>query len=150
MISAKVQTVDGRWLALDARYLKRHQRTLGGLYQSVLRAGLTHRFGVDVGTDRDRAGGDRRRPRRAVGVFSKRSASIGVAMAAKLDEFRQREGRAPSRFERAALGARGLGDTASRKSGHGAADLATRWRTEAAEIGWTVDRLDEAVEGAAA
>ena len=47
VISAKVQTADGRWLALDARYLKRHQRMLGGLYQSVLRAELTHRFGVD-------------------------------------------------------------------------------------------------------
>ena len=46
VISAKVQTEDGRWWALDARYLKRHQRMLGGLYQSVLRAELTHRFGV--------------------------------------------------------------------------------------------------------
>ncbi len=46
-ISAKVQTPDGRWLALDARYLKRHQRMLGGPYQSVLRAELTHRLGVE-------------------------------------------------------------------------------------------------------
>ena len=49
VISAKVQTVDGRWLALDARYLKRHQRTLGGLYQSVLRAELNHRYGIAWG-----------------------------------------------------------------------------------------------------
>jgi conjugative relaxase-like TrwC/TraI family protein len=46
VVSAKVQTPDERWLALDARFLKRHQRTLGGLYQSVLRAELTHRHGV--------------------------------------------------------------------------------------------------------
>jgi len=46
VISAKVQTEDGRWLALDGRYLKRNQRMLGGLYQSVLRAELTHRYGV--------------------------------------------------------------------------------------------------------
>ena len=46
VISAKVQTVDGRWLALDARVLKQHQRAFGGLYQSVLRAELTHRYGV--------------------------------------------------------------------------------------------------------
>ena len=49
VISAKVQTVDGRWLALDARFLKRHQRMLGGLYQSVLRAELTHRYGIAWG-----------------------------------------------------------------------------------------------------
>ena len=46
VISAKVQTVDGRWLALDARFLKRHQRMLGGLYQSALRSELTARYGV--------------------------------------------------------------------------------------------------------
>ena len=46
VISAKVQTADGRWLALDARYVKRNQRMLGGLYQSVLRAELSHRYGV--------------------------------------------------------------------------------------------------------
>ena len=39
VISAKVQIAYGRWLALDARYLKRRQRMLGGLYQSALRAG---------------------------------------------------------------------------------------------------------------
>ena len=43
VISAKVQTDDGRWLALDARYLKRHQRMLGGLYQSALRSELVNR-----------------------------------------------------------------------------------------------------------
>jgi len=42
VISAKVQTDDGRWYALDARYLKRQQRTLGGLYQLLLRSELTH------------------------------------------------------------------------------------------------------------
>ena len=46
VISAKVQTLDGRWWALDDRYVKRHQRMLGGLYQSALRAGLSERFGV--------------------------------------------------------------------------------------------------------
>ena len=36
-------------MALDARLLKKHQRALGGLYQSVLRAELTERFGVGFG-----------------------------------------------------------------------------------------------------
>ena len=60
VISSKVQTDDGRWWALDARYLKRNQRMLGGLYQSVLRAELTHRYGIGVGADRQRPGRDRR------------------------------------------------------------------------------------------
>jgi conjugative relaxase-like TrwC/TraI family protein len=49
VISSKVQTADGRWLALDARSLKGFQRSLGGLYQSVLRAELTARYGVVFG-----------------------------------------------------------------------------------------------------
>ena len=149
VISAKVQTADGSWYALDARYLKRHQRMLGGLYQSVLRAELTHRFGVEWGpilTGQAEIAGV---PDELLDVFSKRSAAIGVAMAAKLDEFRQREGREPSRFERAALEREASADTRGRKSGHGAADLATRWRTEAAEVGWTVDQVDDAIERAA-
>jgi conjugative relaxase-like TrwC/TraI family protein len=149
VISAKVQTAEGRWLALDARYLKRHQRMLGGVYQSVLRAELTHRFGVEWGpmvTGQAEIAGV---PDVLLDVFSKRSAAISVAMAAKLEEFRQREGRGPSRFERAALEREASADTRSRKSGHGAADLATRWRTEAADVGWSIDRLgDEIVDAA--
>ena len=76
VISAKVQTAEGRWLALDARYLKRHQRMLGGLYQSVLRAELTHRFGVEwrpiVNGQAEIAGV----PDELLAVFSKRSADI--------------------------------------------------------------------------
>ena len=137
VISAKVQTADGRWLALDARYLKRHQRMLGGLYQSVLRAELTHRFGVDwrpiVNGQAEIAG----IPDELLAVFSKRSVDIDAALADKLDEFRQREGREPSRWERAALTREASADTRSRKSGHGAADLTTRWQAEAADAGWT-------------
>ena len=137
VISAKVQTPDGRWLALDARYLKRHQRMLGGLYQSVLRAELTHRLGVEwrpiVNGQAEIAG----IPDELLAVFSKRSADIDQALADKVDDFRHREGREPSRWERAALTREASADTRSRKSGHGAADLATRWQTEAADAGWT-------------
>ena len=149
VVSAKVQTPDGRWYALDARYLKRHQRMLGGLYQSVLRAELVHRFGVEwrpiVNGQAEIAGV----PSELIAVFSKRSGDIDVALAAKVDEFSHREGRDPSRWERAALSREAAADTRSRKSGNGAADLTTRWQTEAAEGGWTVDQLDDAIEQAA-
>jgi conjugative relaxase-like TrwC/TraI family protein len=149
VISAKVQTLDGRWLALDARYLKRHQRMLGGIYQSVLRAELTDRFGVDwrpiVNGQAEIAGV----PDELLGAFSKRTVDIDVALVDKVDDFRHREGREPSRWERAALTREASADTRSRKSGHGAADLATRWVTEAESVGWSIDRLGEAIEQAA-
>ena len=150
VISAKVQTADGRWLALDARYLKRHQRMLGGLYQSVLRAELSHRLGVEwrpiVNGQAEIAG----IPDELLAVFSKRSVDIDAALAVKLDDFRQREGREPSRWERAALTREASADTRSRKSGHGAAELTTRWQAEAAAAGWTLDLLEASIDEAAA
>ncbi len=149
VISAKVQTPDGRWYALDARYLKRHQRMLGGLYQSVLRAELTHRLGVDWQAIRNGQAEIAGIPDELLKVFSKRTADIKMALADKLDEFRQRVGREPSRWERAALTREASADTRSLKSGHGSADLTTRWQTEAADAGWTADLLDASVEDAA-
>ena len=140
VISAKVQTDDGRWLALDARYLKRHQRMLGGLYQSVLRAELTHRYGVGVGADRQRPGRDRRHapascsrcsrsgPARSTPRWRPRSTS---SVAARVGTRR--------RWERAALCREASADTRAHKTGNGVADLRTRWAAEAAELGWTAE-----------
>ena len=150
MISAKVQTADGRWLALDARYLKKHQRMLGGLYQSVLRNELTHRFGVGWGPIVKGQAEIAGVPTDLLAVFSKRAANIKRALDVKLDGFRHREGREPSPKEHAALEREASEDTRGRKSGLGVADLATRWQGEAAEVGWTVDRLVEGVRRAAA
>ena len=150
VISAKVQTAGGRWMALDARYLKKHQRMLGGLYQSVLRNELTHRFGVEWGPIVNGQAEIAGVPKDLLAVFSKRAAAIDDAMAVKLDEFRDREGREPSPKERAALEREASADTRGRKSGLGVADLATRWQGEAAEVGWTVERLVERVQRAAA
>ena len=60
VISSKVQTADGRWLALDARTLKGFQRALGGIYQSVLHAEVTARYNVVWGDDRQGTSRDRR------------------------------------------------------------------------------------------
>ena len=150
VISAKVQTPDGRWYALDARYLKRHQRMLGGLYQSLLRSELTHRFGVAwreiVNGQAEIAGV----PTDLLQTFSKRSVEINEALADKVDEFIDREGRTPTRFEHAALEREAAKDTRHKKTGHGVDDLATRWRTEAETVGWTGPAADGGDRGDAA
>jgi conjugative relaxase-like TrwC/TraI family protein len=141
VISAKVQTDDGRWMALDARYLKRHQRMLGGLYQSVLRAELTHRYGVAwepiVNGQAELVGV----PRRLLDVFAKRTGQVDDALAGKVAEFHAREGRDPTRWERAALCREASADTRVHKTSHGVSDLRTRWQAEAAEVGWAARRL---------
>ena len=43
IIAAKVQDPTGAWLSLDARFLKRQQRTIGWIYTAALRAGSSDR-----------------------------------------------------------------------------------------------------------
>ncbi len=62
VISAKVQVDDERWFALDARMLKKHQRTLGGVYQSVLRAELDRTPRRPLRRHRQRTSRNRRSP----------------------------------------------------------------------------------------
>lgn len=49
IVAAKVQDPTGKWLSLDARFLKRQQRTIGWVYAAALRAELTARLGVGWG-----------------------------------------------------------------------------------------------------
>ena len=128
VVSAKVQTDDGRWLALDARVLKHHQRALGGLYQSVLRAELTDRYGVALGEIVKGQAEIAGVPTVLLQQFSKRAAQVRAALNDKVDEFRQREGRHPSKFEHAALEREAAADTRHRKTGSGVPDLRARWQ----------------------
>ena len=150
VISAKVQT-RRRPLAGARRPLLEAASADARRPVPVGAAGRAHRTGSGSSGDRSSTGRPRSpaSPTSCSRVFSKRSGDIDVALADKVDEFRHREGREPSRWERAALTREASADTRSRKSGHGAADLTTRWQTEAADAGWTVDRLDASIDEAA-
>lgn len=82
LIWSKVRDDRGRWLALDARWLKYQQRSIGWVYDAALRAELTARFGVEwdpvVDGHADVAGvGPELRE-----LFSQRSAQVEATVAA--------------------------------------------------------------------
>ncbi len=145
VISAKVQTADGRWLALNALTLKRYQQAFGYLYQSVLRAEVTARFGVVFAPIVKGQAEIVGVPTELLGQFSKRSEEIEVAMDAKLADFFAREGRDPSGSEYAAMEREAAVDTRSKKSGVGVSDLRTRWHREAATLGIDAATLTAAI-----
>jgi conjugative relaxase-like TrwC/TraI family protein len=148
VVSAKVQTTDGRWMALDARVLKQHQRSFGGLYQSVLRSEVTAKFGVGwepiVNGQAEITGLDPE----LLAAFSKRAAQVDVETNARIEEFEAREGRAPSRFERAAIEREAAADTRVKKTGTAATELRSVWRQEAADLGHTPRSVIDAVNSA--
>jgi conjugative relaxase-like TrwC/TraI family protein len=149
VFSAKVRAPGRQWMALDARYLKRHQRALGGLYQSVLRAELSHRYGVAWGPVENGRAEIAGMPTGLLAAFSKRTTQVDAALADKIAAFRDREGRDPSRWERAALTREAASDTRVAKTGASVGDLAPAWREEAAALDWTADRVVAAMEAAA-
>ncbi|MGH3452561.1 MAG: MobF family relaxase [Haloechinothrix sp.] len=149
VISAKVLAPDGRWLALDGRYLKRKQRALGGLYQSVLRAELTSRYGVAWGPIEKGQAEIAGMPKELLDAFSKRTAQVDAALAEKITEFREREGRDPTRWERAALTREASEDTRVKKTHATPGDLNGHWRDQAEALGWTPARLVERMRDAA-
>lgn len=149
VISTKVQTADGRWLALDARYLKRKQRALGGLYQSVLRAELTHRYGVAWQPIVNGQAEIEGLPDELLKAFSKRTEQVKAELDTKVAEFRGREGRDPTRWERAALTREAAQDSRVDKSHSSTSDLTGGWSDEATALGWTPDRLLDSMQSAA-
>lgn len=145
VISNKVRTADGRWMALDGKYMKEFQRMLGGIYQSVIRNELSHRFGFDwepiVNGQAEIAG----IPKDVLRTFSKRTIQMEDALQPKIDEFIEREARDPSEWEVAKMTREAVIDTRQKKSGAGVADLTTRWVNEARDLDWSgPDLLDEA------
>jgi len=145
VISSKVVAPDGRWLALDGRYAKKTQQQVGRLYQSVLRAELTHRYGVAWGPIEKGQAEIDGVPDELLEVFSKRAAQVEALHEVLTEAFLEREGRDPTRREAAAIEREAAVESRRRKSGLPLADAQTRWIDEAAALGWDGDRLARAI-----
>ncbi len=100
VVANRVKSPNGRWLALDARTLKRDQRTLSALFHAAERAELTRRLGVEWGPVvngiAEVAGIDRR----VVEEFSTRTKAVQSRLSDKMDRFTDTMGREPAARER--------------------------------------------------
>lgn len=93
VISSKVQDETGKWLALDARFLKYQQRTIGWIYDAALRTELTARLGVAW----QRSGGDGPVdldcvPEQVRTMFSKRTAEVDSKLGELLERWQDEHG----------------------------------------------------------
>jgi hypothetical protein len=100
VIANRVKSPDGRWLALDARTIKRDQRTLSALYHAGLRAELTHRLGVRWHQPENGIAEIADVRPELIAEFSMRTAPLQRRIDEKLDRFVDRMGRDPTPPER--------------------------------------------------
>jgi conjugative relaxase-like TrwC/TraI family protein len=148
VVANRVKSPDGRWLALDARTLKRDQRTLSALFHAAERAELTRRLGVEWGPVvngiAEIAGIDRR----VIEEFSTRTKAVTARLSVKLDRFEQTMGREPTRRERWQLEREAAVDSRPAKDHAVNADvLHERWVGQLRDLGVDPERLVASVIG---
>lgn len=145
VIASKVRAPDGRWLALNGTYLKKTQQAVGRLYQSVLRAELSYRYGVAWGPIEKGQAEMLGVPDDLLDAFSKRTAQVEALRELLTEAFLEREGRDPTRREAAAIEREAAVDSRRAKTGLPLNEAQERWVDEADALGWTGDRLTQTI-----
>ena len=149
-ISNKVQTFDGRWLALDGRVLFRAKVSASEHYNTRLEAELTRRLGVRF-TDRPGAAG-KRQVREVEGIdpaltkaWSRRRAAIETRRARLAAQFQDDHGRPPTSVEALALAQQATLETRDAKhEPRSEAEQRAVWHDEAVALlgsGEAVERM---------
>ncbi|WP_246080390.1 MobF family relaxase [Modestobacter altitudinis] len=153
-ISNKVQTLDGRWLALDGRLIYRNKVAASERYNTRLEALLVDRLGVAF-TNRPSTQPGKRPVREIVGVdgdlpgfWSSRRTAIDARRALLSAQFQADHGRPPTTTEALALAQRANLET--RRAKHEPRSYAQQrssWRREALTVLGGEHRLQSYLDG---
>ena len=149
-VSNKVQTEDGRWLALDGRLLYAAKVAASEHYNTRIEAELVERLGVEF-IERDEATSGKLPVREIRGVsttltrwWSRRRVAIESRQAEIAAEFQQRFGRPPTAIEAKALADQATLETRDPKHGHSSErDQRATWRAEADDVMGDPAEVDE-------
>jgi conjugative relaxase-like TrwC/TraI family protein len=142
LVVNKLRCADGGWRTIDGHEIYHHKKAAGALYQAALRAELTQRLGVvfepvNAHGQAEIAGV----PAELSALWSKRTQQIRADADPTLDRFAAELGRPLTAAERASVVKTSVLKTRPTKRHDDEGVLQTRWRAEAAELGWTPARL---------
>jgi conjugative relaxase-like TrwC/TraI family protein len=144
VVAAKVQDSTGKWLSLDARFLKGQQRTIGWIYDAALRAELTRGLGVAWVGEEERPTDLAVVPEQLRALFSERSAQVEAKLAELIGRWSaEHDGEDPDPRTIAELERRAV--VASRPSKAQEADgvaLLAEWTERARAAGFDSSLLD--------
>lgn len=141
VIVNRVLSPDGRWLALDARTIKRDQQTLSRLYHAGLRAEMTRRLGVRWRAPANGIAEIDGVPDDVLAEFSRRTQAVAERIDEKLDRFVDTSERAPTPRERWKLEREAVIDSRPPKADADPVTLDEEWRGRLAEIGFESERI---------
>lgn len=147
VIVNRVLAPDGRWLALDARTIKRDQRTLSAVYHAGLRAELTQRLGVRWRAPANGIAEMAGMPDDVLGEFSRRAEAVEARIEEKLERFAETFERDPTPRERWKLEREAALDSRPAKVEADPASLEREWLGRLDELGVSPERLVESVVG---
>ena len=147
VIPNRVKSPDGRWLALDARLIKRDQRTLSALYHAALRAELTQQLGVRWRTPENGIAEIADVHDVVLETYSSRTNEIRHRIDTKLDRFVATMDRDPTPRERWRLEREAVLDTRPSKAANvNAAVLHAEWREQVQQLATTPETIvDQAI-----
>ncbi len=155
LVMTKVQDPAGDWLALDARFLKNQQRSIGWVYAAALRSELTARLGLGWGEVAKGHADITGVPAHLLKVFSARAAQVNATLAHYVARWvEDHDGAEPGARTLYRLERRAAFDSRPPKRPVGEAEaLRADWRAQAAAVGVdgiTVDTTAPELPGMAA
>jgi DNA primase catalytic core len=150
-VSNKVQSKDGRWLALDGRLLYAAKVAASEHYNTRIEAELVGKLGVEFVERAGSSTGGKLPVREIRGVsttlirwWSRRRAAIEARQAEITAEFQQRFGRPPTAIEAKSLADQATLETRDAKHGHRSErDQRATWRAEADDVMGDPAEVDE-------
>lgn len=148
VIANRVKAPDGRWLALDARTIKRDQQTLSRLYHAGLRAELTRRMGVRWAEPRNGIAEIADVPEDVLIEFSQRTRVISDRIDDKIDAFVETFDRQPTPRERWRLEREAAAEDRPEKTDTDPVALENDWRRRVVDLGIEPALLIEKTVGA--
>jgi len=154
-VANKVQTLDGKWLAIDGRLMFKAKVSASETYNTALERHLTQALGVQF-AERPNPDARKRPIREIAGVdpelntrFSKRRASVEARRKELAADFQATHGRPPTPVETIQLSQQATLET--REAKHEPRSLAEQrqaWRREALDVLGTPQRIDQMIHQA--
>jgi conjugative relaxase-like TrwC/TraI family protein len=146
LVVNKVQCPDGQWRTVDGHEIYAHKKSAGTVYQAALRNELTCRLGVTwTPVSKDGQAEIAGVPPELIKRWSTRADQVAAESAPVIAAYETQLGRGLTSAERTAVSKVAVIKTRPHKDAVNIVALTERWETEAAQMGWTPDRLLDSV-----